>query len=40
MQYIITGAKGQLGTELAKMLDDHDLNYWGYDSNDLDITNR
>lgn len=40
MQYLITGAKGQLGTELAKMLDDHDLNYWGYDSNDLDITNR
>lgn len=22
MQYLITGAKGQLGTELAKMLDD------------------
>lgn len=40
MQYLITGAKGQLGTELAKMLDDHDLNYWGYDSKDLDITNR
>lgn len=40
MQYLITGAKGQLGTELAKMLDEHDLNYWGYDSKDLDITNR
>lgn len=40
MQYLITGAKGQLGTELAKMLDDQDLNYWGYDSKDLDITNR
>lgn len=40
MQYLITGAKGQLGTELSKMLDERDMNFWGYDSKDLDITNR
>lgn len=40
MKYLITGVKGQLGTELAKMLDEHDLSYWGCDSTDLDITNR
>lgn len=40
MQYLITGANGQLGTELSKLLDERDMNFWGYDSNDLDITDR
>jgi dTDP-4-dehydrorhamnose reductase len=40
MQYLVTGANGQLGTELAKMMDDRGLNYWGYDAKDMDITNR
>ncbi|KRM10483.1 dTDP-4-dehydrorhamnose reductase (plasmid) [Paucilactobacillus suebicus] len=40
MKYLITGAKGQLGTELSKLFDDKDINYWGYDSADLDITDR
>lgn len=40
MQYLVTGANGQLGTELSKMMDDRGLNYWGYDAKDMDITNR
>src|SRR5699024_4598708 len=40
MQYLVTGANGQLGTELSKMIDDRGLNYWGYDAKDMDITNR
>lgn len=32
MQYLVTGANGQLGTELSKMMDDRGLNYWGYDA--------
>ncbi len=40
VKYLVTGAKGQLGTELGKLLDDEDINFWGYDSSDLDITNR
>lgn len=40
MTYLVTGANGQLGTELSKMMDDRGLNYWGYDAKDMDITNR
>lgn len=40
MQYLVTGANGQLGTELSKMMDDRGLNYWGYDAKDMDITKR
>lgn len=40
MQYLVTGANGQLGTELSKMMDDRGLNYWGYDAKNMDITNR
>lgn len=40
MQYLITGANGQLGTELSNMMADRGLNYVGYDSQDMDITNR
>ncbi len=40
MQYLVTGANGQLGTELSKMMDDRGLKYWGYDAKDMDITNR
>ena len=40
MTYLVTGANGQLGTELSKMMDDRGLNYWGYDAKDMDITKR
>ena len=40
MQALITGVNGQLGTELSKMMDAQDLNYWGYDAQDMDITDR
>lgn len=40
MKYLITGAKGQLGFELVKLLDERGLEYVGYNSKDLDITNR
>lgn len=40
MSYLITGANGQLGTELSKLFDAQDINYWGYDAQDMDITNR
>lgn len=40
MQYLVTGANGQLGTELSKMMDDRGLNYWGYDAKNMDITKR
>lgn len=40
MNYLITGAKGQLGTELTKMVDEKDINLWAYDSADMDITDR
>lgn len=39
-QYLVTGAKGQLGSELEKMLDAKGFSFEGYSSNDLDITNR
>ncbi|MEO3729428.1 sugar nucleotide-binding protein, partial [Lactiplantibacillus plantarum] len=40
MQYLVTGANGQLGTELSKRMDDRGLNYWGYDAKNMDITKR
>lgn len=40
MKYLITGVNGQLGTELAHLLDDKGINYWGFDSADMDITDH
>ncbi|WP_137598030.1 dTDP-4-dehydrorhamnose reductase [Paucilactobacillus kaifaensis] len=40
MQYLITGAKGQLGTELTNLLTNSKANFVAYDSSELDITNR
>ena len=37
---MITGIKGQLGTELSKLLDEKHLEYDGFDAKDLDITDR
>lgn len=37
---MITGIKGQLGTELSKLLDEKQLQYDGFDAKDLDITDR
>lgn len=39
-KYMITGIKGQLGTELSKLLDEKQLQYDGFDAKDLDITDR
>ena len=39
-KYMITGIKGQLGTELSKLLDEKHLEYDGFDAKDLDITDR
>lgn len=39
-KYMITGAQGQLGTELSKLLHEKMLSFQGYGSTDLDITNR
>ncbi|WP_261806917.1 dTDP-4-dehydrorhamnose reductase [Lapidilactobacillus luobeiensis] len=40
MKILITGANGQLGTELRQLLDEHDLSYTGTDAQDLDITDK
>lgn len=40
MSILITGAKGQLGTELRLLLDQKGLEYHGTDTTQLDITNR
>lgn len=37
---IITGASGQLGTELRYLLDEKNIDYKAPDSNELDITNQ
>lgn len=37
---LITGAKGQLGTELTKLLDENNVAYYAADVQELDITNR
>lgn len=38
MEILITGANGQLGTELRHLLDEQGLNYTGTDAKELDIT--
>ncbi|WP_337089296.1 dTDP-4-dehydrorhamnose reductase [Leuconostoc pseudomesenteroides] len=40
MKYLITGAYGQLGQELQKLLRERGLTFVAYDSKALDITNR
>lgn len=40
MEILITGANGQLGTELRLLLDERGLAYTGTDANDLDITDE
>ena len=39
-EILITGARGQLGTELCHLLDEKDVSYDAFDSQGLDITNR
>lgn len=38
MKALVTGAKGQLGTELSKLLEEKGMDYVGIDYQDLDIT--
>ncbi|WP_192986709.1 dTDP-4-dehydrorhamnose reductase [Carnobacterium mobile] len=38
MSVLITGGKGQLGSELKKLLDEQQIAYVAYDSKELDIT--
>ncbi|MDY2512988.1 dTDP-4-dehydrorhamnose reductase [Weissella confusa] len=40
MKYLVVGANGQLGQELMHMLADKNLDYVGFNSKELDITNR
>lgn len=40
MRILITGAQGQLGTELCHLLDEKNVEYVGTGSSDLDITNN
>lgn len=40
MKILVTGAKGQLGTELCHLLDEKNIKYIGTGSSDLDITNK
>lgn len=40
MKYLITGANGQLGQELQKLLRERGLTFVAFDSQQLDITNR
>lgn len=40
MKYLITGAHGQLGQEVKKLLRERRLTFVAYDSKALDITNR
>ena len=40
MRILITGATGQLGTELCHLLDEKDISYIGTGSKDLDITDE
>lgn len=40
MKYLITGANGQLGKELQKLLSERQLNFVAFDSHQLDITDR
>lgn len=40
MRILITGAQGQLGTELCHLLDEKNIEYVGTGSRDLDITDK
>lgn len=40
MKYLVTGAHGQLGQELQKLLQERDLSFLAFDSHQLDITDR
>lgn len=40
MEILITGANGQLGTELRYLLDEEGISYTGTDTQDLDITDE
>lgn len=40
MKYLITGANGQLGQELQKLLRERELDFVAFDSKQLDITDR
>src|SRR5699024_12083241 len=40
MKYLITGANGQLGQELQKLLSERKLSFVAFDSHQLDITDR
>ena len=40
MKYLVTGAHGQLGQELQKLLQERDLSFVALDAHQLDITDR
>ncbi|MCV3318721.1 NAD(P)-dependent oxidoreductase, partial [Weissella cibaria] len=40
MKYLVTGAHGQLGQELQKLLQERGLSFVALDSHQLDITDR
>lgn len=40
MKYLVTGAHGQLGQELQKLLQERDISFVALDSHQLDITDR
>jgi len=40
MRILVTGAQGQLGTELCHLLDERNIEYVGTGSKDLDITDK
>lgn len=40
MKYLVTGAYGQLGQELQKLLQERELSFVAFDSHQLDITDR
>ena len=40
MKFLVTGANGQLGQELQKLLRERELDFVAFDSKQLDITNR
>ncbi|MEX0381012.1 dTDP-4-dehydrorhamnose reductase [Leuconostoc sp. MS02] len=40
MKFLVTGANGQLGQELQKLLRERGLDFMAFDSKQLDITNR
>ncbi|MGK4144897.1 dTDP-4-dehydrorhamnose reductase [Weissella paramesenteroides] len=40
MKYLITGANGQLGQEIQKLLSERQLSFIAFDSHQLDITDR